>query len=77
MGILVYGFKAKVFRDGKYYVGTVSDLHANTQATTLRELEKNLKDAVALVFEDVLNHESEYSKSIVKKVKENVIENLA
>lgn len=77
MELTVYGFKAKVIKDGKYYVGTVRELHANTQANSLRELKKNLKEAVSLVFEDVLENETQYSKTVVKKVKTNVIENLA
>ena len=75
--IEVYGFKAKVYKDGKYYAGTVRELHANTQATSLQELRKNLKEAVSLVFEDVLKNEKEWSKAIVKKVKASVIQNLA
>ena len=77
MEMEVYGFKAKVTKDGKYYVGTVRDLHANTQAKSLSELRKNLKEVVSLVFEDVLDNEKEYSKAIVRKVKANLIQNLA
>lgn len=73
----IYGFKAKVVKDGKYYAGTVRELHANTQAKSLKELKENLKEAVSLVFEDILAHENQYSKEIVKKVKANVIQNLA
>lgn len=77
MDLTVYGFKAKVMKDGKYYVGTVRELHANTQAQSLRELKKNLKEAVSLVFEEILENEKDYSKTIVNKVKANVIANLA
>lgn len=75
--INIYGFKAKVLKDGKYYVATVRELHANTQAKSLKELRANLKEVVSLVFEDVLMHETHYSKAIAKKVKENIIQNLA
>lgn len=77
MQIEVYGFKADVSKDGKYYSATVRELHANTQARSLRQLKENLKEVVRLVFEDVLHHENEYSKTIVKKVKANLIQNLA
>ena len=72
----IYGFAAKVERDGKYYVGSVKELHAHTQATSLRELKKNLKEVVSLVLEDVLRHESEYNKSIVAEVKAKLIQKL-
>ena len=77
MKLDIYGFKADVYKDGKYYVGTVRELHANTQARSLKELRENLKEAVSLVFEDVLAHEKEYSVAIVNKVKAMVIQNLA
>ena len=77
MQIEVYGFKAIVVKDGKYYTATVRELHANTQAKSLKELKENLKEVVRLVFEDVLHNESEYSKHIVKRVKTNLIQNLS
>ncbi len=67
--IEIYGFKANVSKDGKYYAGIARELHANTQAKSLKELKANLKEVVRLVFEDALNHENEYSSSIVNKIK--------
>ena len=73
----VYGFRAEVSRGGKYYAATVRELHANTQAKSMREPKENLKEVVRLVFEDVLKNEVSYSKTIVNKVKANLIQNLA
>jgi hypothetical protein len=36
MKIDIYGFQADVSKDGKYYAGTVRELHANTQAKSLK-----------------------------------------
>ncbi len=77
MELDIYGSKAQVWKEGKYYGATVRELHANTQAKSLRELKDNLKEVVTLVFEDVLKHENEYSKSVVIKIKKNLIQNLA
>jgi predicted RNase H-like HicB family nuclease len=77
MKLDVYGFKADVFKDGKYYAATVKELHANTQAKSMKELRENLKEVVRLVFEDVLKNEVSYSKTIVNRVKTNLIQNLA
>ena len=77
MQIDIYGFKAQVSKDGKYYAATVRELHANTQARSLKELKENLKEVVRLVFEDVLHNEKEYNKDIVNRVKANLIQNLA
>jgi predicted RNase H-like HicB family nuclease len=52
MKLKVLGYTADVFRDGKYYAATVRELHANTQATSIKELKKNLKEVVLLVLED-------------------------
>ena len=73
----IYGFKAKIVKDGKYYAATVKELNANTQGRSLPEVKKNLKEAVALVFEDVLRRENRYDKALVRKVKTNVLHNLA
>jgi len=70
----VYGFKANVVKDGKVYAATVRELHANTQAKSLKELKENLKEVVRLIFEDVLHNENEYNKSVVKKVRKQIIE---
>jgi len=77
MKLEVYGFKAEVVKEGKYYAASVRELHANTQAKSLKELKSNLKEVVRLVFEDVLKNEVDYSKTVVNKVKANLIQNLA
>ncbi len=76
MKLEVYGFKADVVKDGKCYAATVKELHANTQAKSIKELKANLKEVLHLVFEDVLKNEVSYSKAIVDKVKANLIRNL-
>lgn len=42
----IYGFKADVRRDGKWFIGIIDELHVQDQAKSLRELESELKDAV-------------------------------
>lgn len=42
----IYGFKAKVYRDGNWFIGSIPELHVHDQAKTLRELEDELEDAV-------------------------------
>ncbi len=42
----IYGFKAKVYKDGDWFVGEIPELHVHDQAKTLRELESELKDAI-------------------------------
>ncbi len=46
MELNIYGFKAKISRDGKWFIGEIPELHVHDQAKTLRELESELKDAV-------------------------------
>ncbi len=46
MKMEVYGFKAEVYKDGKWFIGEVPELHVHDQAKTLRELESELKDAI-------------------------------
>lgn len=46
MRMEIYGFKADVYRDGKWFVGTIDELHVQDQAKSLRKLESELKDAV-------------------------------
>ena len=52
MKMEIYGFKAKVYKDGKWFIGEIPELHVHDQARTLRDLENELKDAVdtAVVF---------------------------
>ena len=42
----IYGFRAKVHKGGKWFIGEIPELHVHDQAGTLRELESELKDAV-------------------------------
>jgi predicted RNase H-like HicB family nuclease len=51
MKMEVYGFKARVHKDGKWLVGEIPELHIHDQARTLRDLENELKDAVDTVVE--------------------------
>ncbi|MCL4411354.1 hypothetical protein M1329_00225 [Candidatus Marsarchaeota archaeon] len=60
MKMEIYGFKADVHRDGKWFVGTIDELHVQDQARSLRELESELKDAVDTAVEFLTE------KSIVK-----------
>jgi predicted RNase H-like HicB family nuclease len=50
----VYGFKATVTKEGKWFIGSIPELHVHDQATTLRELESELKDAVDTAVELIL-----------------------
>ena len=42
----IYGFKAKVYKGGKWFIGEIPELHVHDQAKMPRELENELKDAV-------------------------------
>lgn len=74
----VYGFKAKISRDGKYLIGEIPELHIADQAQSLKELESELKDAVSLVvnfiFKDPKNAEKSFSSSVIRKLKMQVVE---
>ena len=59
MKMEVYGFKAFVYKDEKWFVGEIPELHVHDQAKTLRELEEELKDAVDTAVAFSLEHESE------------------
>ncbi|MCL4381133.1 hypothetical protein M1141_02545 [Candidatus Marsarchaeota archaeon] len=48
MELEVYGFRAKISRDGRYLIGEIPELHIQDQAKDLKELESELKDAVSL-----------------------------
>jgi predicted RNase H-like HicB family nuclease len=52
----IYGFKANVYKDGKWLVGEIPELHVHDQAKTLRDLENELKDAVDTVITFVLEN---------------------
>jgi predicted RNA binding protein YcfA (HicA-like mRNA interferase family)/predicted RNase H-like HicB family nuclease len=63
MEIEVYGFKAKITKEGKYLIGEIPELHIADQAKTLNELENELKDAVSLVVNLILDDPKDASKS--------------
>lgn len=46
MEIDIYGFKARVYKDGRWLIGEIPRLHIHDQAKSIRELENELKDAV-------------------------------
>ena len=48
----VLTFTASVEREGKWYVGSIDEMQGvHSQGRTLKELEENLKDALALTIE--------------------------
>ncbi|HVB12457.1 MAG TPA: hypothetical protein VNE86_04940 [Nitrososphaerales archaeon] len=56
MKMEIYGFKAKVYKDEKWFIGEIPELHIHDQAKTLRELESELKDAVDTAIAFSLEH---------------------
>jgi predicted RNase H-like HicB family nuclease len=58
MKMEIYGFKAVVYRDEKWFIGEIPELHVHDQAKTLRELEDELKDAVDTAIAFSLEHEA-------------------
>jgi len=56
MKMEIYGFKAVVYRDEKWFIGEIPELHIHDQAKTLRELESELKDAVDTAIAFSLEH---------------------
>ncbi|MDE1810927.1 MAG: hypothetical protein KGH66_02715 [Candidatus Micrarchaeota archaeon] len=74
----VFGFSATVVREpGFGYAARIKELHANTQAKGMKELERNLREVAKLMILDVLAHEKQYSKSTVSKAKSVVMRALA
>lgn len=73
----VYGFKAKVTKEGKYLIGEIPELHIADQAKTLKDLESELKDAVSLVvnliLEDRKNASKNFSHSTIRKLSVQII----
>lgn len=61
----IYGFKADVHRDGKWFIGEIPELHVQDQARSLRELESELKDAVDTAVEFLLEKNAHKVKSPV------------
>lgn len=50
----IYGHSAKVYYDGKRYIGRIDDLHVTDAAKSIRELENDLKNATAGLLEHAL-----------------------
>lgn len=77
MKMEIYGFKAKITKDGEYLVGEIPELHIADQAKNLKELEDELKDAVSLVVDFILKDEKNASKgfssAVIKKLKVQLI----
>lgn len=78
MQIDIYGFKARITRDGRHLVGEIPELHIADQADSLNELENELKDAVSLVVDFILKDEKNASKgfspSVIRKLKIRLVE---
>ncbi len=73
MELEVYGFRAKISRDGRYLIGEIPELHIQDQAKDLKELESELKDAVSLVINFIIANPKDAAKSfrvgVIRKVK--------
>ena len=72
MKMEIYGFKAVVYRDEKWFVGEIPELHIHDQAKRLRELENELKNAVDTAITFSLEHrtapKSQAIRSLLAKV---------
>ncbi|HUC38952.1 MAG TPA: hypothetical protein VL944_02375 [Candidatus Acidoferrum sp.] len=74
----VYGFNAVVQKEGsRGYAARIKELHANTQAKTMKELVQNIKEVAKLMILDVLENEKHYSRATVSKAKATVMKALA
>ena len=77
MELEVYGFRAKLSRDGRYLIGEIPELHIQDQAKSLKELESELKDAVSLVVNFIITNPKDAAKSfgvgVMKKVKVQLV----
>ncbi len=77
MEMEVYGFKAKITKEGKYLIGEIPELHVADQAKTLKELESELKDAVSLVVNLILDNPKDAAKNfgngVIRKLSVQVI----
>jgi hypothetical protein len=73
MELEIYGFRAKISRDGRYLIGEIPELHIQDQAKDLKELESELKDAVSLVINFIIANPKDAAKSfrvsVIRKVK--------
>ena len=68
MKMEIYGFKALVYRDDKWFVGEIPELHVHDQAKTLRELENELKDAIDTAIAFSLEHETKPKSQVVRSL---------
>ncbi len=73
MELEIYGFRAKISRDGRYLIGEIPELHIQDQAKDLKELESELKDAVSLVINFIIANPKDAAKSfrvgVIRKFK--------
>jgi len=70
MKMEIYGFKADVHKDGRWFIGVIPELHVQDQAKSLRKLESELKDAVDTAVEFLLE------KNNRKEIKSPVLRSL-
>ncbi len=66
----IYGFKAEISKEGKWFIGEIPELHVQDQAKSLRKLESELKDAVDTAVEFLLekNHRKEIKSPVLKSL---------
>jgi predicted RNase H-like HicB family nuclease len=68
MKMEIYGFKARVHKDGEWFIGEIPELHVHDQAKTLRELENELKDAVDTAVAFAQEHKSARKSQALKSL---------
>lgn len=68
MKMEIYGFKARVYKDEKWFIGEIAELHVHDQAKTLRELENELKDAVDTAIAFSLEHKNAPQSQAVRSL---------
>ena len=57
----------KIWKGEKYYVATVKELRVVTQGKTYEEAKENLKHAIELHLDSIIDHLSEIRKGEIKK----------
>lgn len=57
----------KIWKGEKYYVATVKELRVVTQGKTYNEAKKNLKEAIGLHLESLIEYLSKHHKAEVEK----------
>jgi hypothetical protein len=50
----IYGYVAKVYWDGKRFIGRIDELHVTDAAKSIKELEDDLKNAAGGLLESAL-----------------------